>query len=134
MTESLLLAGMGGLAGLMLAAGMRNAIPHLLSDGWNPPAFSARFNWPIFLFAVGISLLTGLTFDQAPAWQATRVQASTGLKDAGQTVTHRRRGLAGKTIVVTQVALSMLLVVGAGLFVQTLVRLGRVPLGFRPTI
>jgi hypothetical protein len=45
--------------------------------------------------------------------------------------THRRRGLAGKAIGVVQVALSMLLVVGAGLFVQTLIRLGRVPLGFR---
>jgi predicted permease len=76
-------------------------------------------------------LLTGVIFGLAPAWQATRIQASTGLKDAGQTVTHRHRGLAGKTIVVTQVALSMLLVVGAGLFVQTLLQLGRVPLGFR---
>jgi len=131
MTESLLLAVMGGLTGLMLAWGMRNAIPRMLSNGWNPPAFSARFSWPIFLFALGISLLTGVIFGLAPAWQATRVEASSGLKDAGQTVTHRRRGLAGKAIVVTQVALSMLLVVVAGLFVQTLIRLGRVPLGFR---
>ena len=131
MTESLLLAMMGGLAGLMLAWGMRNAIPRMLSNGWEPPAFSARFSWPIFLFAMGISLLTGMIFGLAPAWQATRVEASSGLKDAGQTVTRRRRGLAGKAIVVTQVALSMVLVVGAGLFLQTLLRLGRVPLGFR---
>ena len=131
MTESLLLAAMGGMAGLMLAWGTRNAIPRMMSNGWDPPAFSARFNWPIFLFAMGISLLTGVIFGLAPAWQATRVEASSGLKDAGHTVTHRRRGLAGKAIVITQVALSMLLVVGAGLFVQTLVRLGRVPLGFR---
>jgi len=131
MTESLLLAGIGGLAGLGLAFGLRNAIPRMAANAWNPPAFSARFSWPIFLFAAAISLLTGVIFGLAPAWQATRVQASSGLKDAGQTVTHRRRGLAGKAIVVTQVALSMLLVVGAGLFVQTLVRLGHVPLGFR---
>ncbi len=131
MTESLLLALMGGLSGLMLAWGMRNVLPRMASDGWNPPAFSARFSWPIFLFAMGISLVTGVIFGLAPSWQATRVEASTGLKDAGQTVTRRRRGLTGKAIVATQVALSMLLVVGAGLFVQTLVRLGRVPLGFR---
>jgi predicted permease len=76
-------------------------------------------------------VLTGLIFGLAPAWQAARVQVSSGLKDSGQTVTHRRRGLAGKAIVVVQIALSMLLVVGAGLFVQSLVKLGRTPLGFQ---
>jgi predicted permease len=131
LTESLLLSLLGGLAGLALAWAVRNAIPRLMSQGWNPPAFSARFSWQIFAFAAAISIVTGLIFGLAPAWQATRVQVSSGLKDAGQTVTHRRRGLAGKTIVVIQVALSMLLVVGAGLFVQTLLRLGRTPLGFR---
>jgi predicted permease len=110
---------------------VRNSIPRLLSHGLNPPAFTARFNWPIFAFAAGISVLTGLIFGLAPAWQATRVQVSSGLKDSGQTVTHRRRGLAGKAIVVVQIALSMLLVVGAGLFVQTLVKLVKAPLGFQ---
>jgi predicted permease len=131
MTESLLLSLMGGLAGLMLAWTVRNAIPRLLSRAGDLPAFSASFSWQIFLFAAGISLLTGLIFGLAPALQATRVQASSGLKDSGHAVTQRRRALTGRTIVVTQVALSMLLVVGAGLFVQTLVRLGKAPLGFR---
>jgi len=131
LTESLLLSLMGGVAGLLLAWAVRNGIPRLLSDAWNPPAFTARFSWPIFVFAAGISVLTGFIFGLAPAWQATRVQVSSGLKDSGQTITHRRRGLAGKSIVVVQVALSLLLVVVAGLFVQTLVRLGRSPLGFR---
>jgi predicted permease len=132
MTESLLLSMAGGVAGLLLAWAVRNGIPKLLSHGWNPPAFTARFNWPIFVFAAAISVLTGLIFGLAPAWQATRVQVSSGLKDSGQTVTHRRHGLAGKAIVVVQIALSMLLVVGAGLFVQTLVRLVKAPLGFQP--
>jgi predicted permease len=131
MTESLLLALLGGLAGLLLAGTVRNGIPRLLSHAWNPPAFTARFSWPIFAFAAAISLLTGLIFGLAPAWQATRVQVSSGLKNSGQTVTHRRRGLAGKAIVVVQIALSVLLVVGAGLFVRTLVKLGRAPLGFQ---
>ncbi len=131
MTESMLLSAMGGAAGLLLAWATRNLIPRLLSESWNPPAFSARFSWQIFAFAAAISLITGLIFGLAPTWQATRTQVSSGLKDSGQTVTRRRRGLAGKTIVVTQVALSMLLVVGAGLFVQTLVRLGHTPTGFR---
>ena len=59
------------------------------------------------------------------------MQVSSGLKDSGQTVTRRRHGLAGKSIVVVQIALSMLLVVCAALFVQTLVKLGRAPLGFQ---
>ncbi len=131
MTESMLLSVMGGAAGLLLAWATRNMIPSLLSQAWNSPAFSARFSWQIFTFAAAVSLLTGLIFGLAPTWQATRTQVSSGLKDSGQTVTRRRRGLAGKAIVVTQVALSMLLVVGAGLFVQTLVRLGHTPTGFR---
>jgi predicted permease len=132
MTESLLLSLMGGAGGLLLAWTVRSAIPRLLSNTWAPPAFSARFNWPIFAFAAAISVVTGVIFGLAPAWQATRVQVNPSLKDSGQTTTHRRRGLAGKTIVTVQVALSMLLVVGAGLFVRSLLQLARTPLGFQP--
>jgi predicted permease len=132
MTESLLLAIMGGAAGLLLAFAVRDAIPRLLSNAWDPPAFSARFSWPIFAFAAVTSIATGIVFGLVPAWQLTHVQTSSSLKDNEQTVKHRRRGVAGKAIVAVQVALSMLLVVGAGLFVQTLMRLGRAPLGFHP--
>jgi len=132
MTESLLLSLMGGAGGLLLAFAERSAIPRLLSNAWAPPAFSAKFNWPIFAFAAAISVVTGIIFGLAPAWQATRVQMSPSLKDSGQTTTHRRRGLAGKTIVTVQVSLSMLLVVGAGLFVRSLLQLSRTPLGFQP--
>lgn len=131
MTESLLLSLTGGVAGLLLAWIVSNGIPRLLSQAGSPPAFTAGLSWPIFAFAAGISLVTGLIFGLAPAWQSARVQVSSGLKDSGQTVTHRRRGLAGKAIVVVQTALSMLLLVGAGLFVQTLVKLANAPLGFQ---
>jgi predicted permease len=131
MTESLLLSLTGGAGGLLLAWAVRNAIPRLLANAWAPPAFSAKFSWPIFAFAVAVSTLTGIIFGLAPAWQAARVQVSASLKDGGQTVTERRHGLAGKTIVIVQVALSMLLVVGAGLFAQTLMHAERTPLGFR---
>jgi predicted permease len=131
MTESLMLALMGGAAGLLLAYAVRNVLPRLLSNAWTPPAFSAKFSWPIFAFAAAISILTGLIFGLAPAFHSTRVQVNSSLKDSGQPVTNRRRGLGGKTIVVVQVALSMLLVVGAGLFVRTLMQLGRSSLGFQ---
>ncbi len=131
MTESLLLSMLGGSGGLLLAWTVRSAIPRLLSNVWAPPAFSAKFNWPIFAFAATISIATGIVFGLAPAWQATRVQMSSSLKESGLRMTHRRRGLAGKAIVILQVALSMLLVVGAGLFVRTLMQLSRTPLGFQ---
>jgi predicted permease len=132
LTESLLISAMGGAAGLALAYAVRNGFPRLLSNAWLPPAFAARFDWRIFFFAVSISLVTGLVFGLAPAWGATRVDVSSGLKDAAQTTTHRRRGLAGMALVALQVALSMLLVVSAGLFTRTLMELGHVKLGFRP--
>ncbi len=131
LTESLMLSLTGGAGGLLLAWGMRNAVPRLMSTAWAPPAFSARFSWPIFVFAIAISILTGIIFGLAPAWQASRVQVGSSLKDSGQTIMHRSRGLAGRAIVILQVALSLLLVFGAGLFVRSLVHLERTPLGFR---
>ncbi|MGB6691075.1 MAG: ABC transporter permease, partial [Terracidiphilus sp.] len=131
MTESLLLSLMGGAAGLLLAWVVRNALPRMMSNSWAPPAFAASFSWPIFLFAAAVSIVTGFVFGLGPAWHATRVQVSASLKDSGQTVTQRRRGLGGKAIVALQVALSMVLVVGAGLFARTLMRLQGEGLGFR---
>ena len=133
LTESLLLSCIGGAAGLLLAIGMGHVIPQLISNSPTPPSFHSSFEsqWHIFGFTAAISILTGLIFGVVPAFHATRVQVSGGLKDAAQTATHRRRGLTGKAIVVSQVAISMLLVVGAGLFVESLVRLGNVPVGFR---
>jgi predicted permease len=132
LTESLMLSTLGGLAGLGLAYAVRNAIPRMMSNAWMPPAFTARFDWRIFGFAAGVSLLTGLIFGLAPAWESTRVQVSSALKESAQTTTRRRSGLTGKAIVILQVALSTVLVVGAGLFVQTLVQLGHSRLGFKP--
>lgn len=132
LTESLLLSCIGGCAGLLLAVGLGHVIPRLINSP-TPASFHASFEsqWHIFGFTAAISILTGLIFGVVPAFHATRIQVSGGLKDAAQTATHRRRGLTGKAIVALQVALSMLLVVGAGLFVQSLVRLENVPLGFR---
>jgi predicted permease len=132
MTENLMLSLAGGGAGLALAYAVRNGLPRLMADSWSPPAFAAKFDWRIFSFALLVSVATGLVFGLGPAWAATRVEAGSGLKDSAQTATRRRRGLAGKAIVVVQVALSMVLVVGAGLFVRTLMGLAHARLGFNP--
>jgi predicted permease len=132
LVESLLLSGLGGVAGLMLGYFARNAIPHMLSNSWEQIPFVARFDWRVFAFTAGISIITGLLFGVAPAWQATRTQVNSGLKDNALTATQRRKGFAGKAIVAFQIALSTLLVVGAFLFVRTLANLQAVDPGFRP--
>ncbi|QNI33743.1 ABC transporter permease [Alloacidobacterium dinghuense] len=131
-TESLLLSMAGGIAGLILGYFGRNLVPHLMSSSWETAVATVHFDWKVFGFTAAVSIFTGLLFGLAPAWQATRTQVSSGLKDNTQSATQRSRNLAGKTLVVVQVALSMLLLVGAGLFVRTLVNLDKSHLGFRP--
>jgi predicted permease len=132
LTESLLLSSLGGIAGFALGYLGRNIIPHLLSSAWRPAPLTARFDFRIFAFTATVSILTGVLFGLAPAWQATRTDVNTALKDAASSATRRRKGLAGKSIVVFQIALSMLLVVGAGLFARTLINLNTTSLGFDP--
>jgi predicted permease len=132
-TESLLLSFFGGIAGLLLAFLGRNAIPWLLSTSWEPSPFVTRFDGGVFAFAAAASLLTGLLFGLAPAWQATRMDVSSSLKDSAATVTKRRKGLTGKSIVVFQVCLSVLLVMSSALFIRTLMNLSSSKLGFQPS-
>ncbi len=131
LTESLLLAALGGLGGLMLGDLGRNAIPRLLANAWERNDLNVPFDWGVFAFATLVTVLTGLLFGLAPAWLAARAEVSSRLKETSQTATRRRRGLSGKAIVAFQIALSTLLVVGAGLFLRTLLALNSVDVGFR---
>ena len=131
LTESLMLSFAGGAAGFALGWACRGVIPRLMSQPWDPTQMSSRMDWGVLAFTASLSLLTGLFFGIAPALQATRAQVSSGLKENAAAVTRRRRGYAGKAIVVFQVALSTLLVVGAGLFLRTLGNLNHVNPGFR---
>jgi len=129
--ESLLLSSAGGVAGLALGYLVRNAIPRLLAAPGQPASMLVDFDWTVLAFTVGVSLLTGLLFGIVPAWQATRIETNTVLKNASHATTHRRGMGLGKGLVVLQIALSTLLLIGAGLFARTLVNLSRTPLGFR---
>jgi predicted permease len=131
LTESLLLSLLGGIAGLVLGYLGRNVVPRLLSASWGAAPLTGRFGWPVFAFALTISVLSGLIFGVGPAWQATRTIVNAGLKDSAVTTTHRRKGFAGKTLVILQVSLCMLLLVGAGLFMRTLVNLNEADTGFQ---
>ena len=130
LTESLLLAGMGGALGLLLAYLGRGVLPNLFTNAWEQHEINAPFSWPVFLFAGGVALVTGVLFGLAPAVFASRTELSGTLKDASQQTTRRRKGLTGKSIVGFQIALSTLLVIGAGLFARTLILLNSVNPGF----
>jgi predicted permease len=131
LTESLLLAAMGGLGGLVLGYLGRNVLPNLLVHSWGRDQIEIHFDWGVFGFTAAVTLLTGLFFGLAPAWSAARSEVSNGLKEGAQTATRRRRGLGGKALVGFQIALSTLLVIGAGLFLRTLTGLYSVDAGFR---
>ena len=131
LTESLLLAGIGGAGGLFLGYLGRNAIPKLMANVWDRDQLNVPMDWGVFAFATAVTLLTGLVFGLAPACLAARAEVSSSLKERAQTTTRRRKGLGGKALVGFQIALSTLLVVGAGLFLRTLFALNSIDVGFR---
>ena len=139
LTESLLLSGMGGALGLGIGYAARGVIPRLLARDENATLLQVEFDWRVMAFTAGAALATGLLFGIAPAWQAMRAESSGALKDGGHgsgDVRGGRQGAfpgfgVGKALVVIQIALSAILLVGAGLFVRTLVNLGHAELGFR---
>jgi len=132
LTESLLLSTAGGIAGLLLGFCGRNAIPHLTSSSWQTDMLQVRFDWKVFGFTAAVSLFTGLLFGIMPAWRAMHTQVSGGLKESAHFVMQRGRNFSGRMLVAFQIALSMLLLVGAGLFIRTLMNLNKNQLGFRP--
>jgi len=131
LTESLILSAMGGSLGLLLGYLGRSALPKLLMNSWERAEINVPFDWRVFSFTAGVTLATGVLFGIAPAWSATRAEIGTAMKDGGKATTKQRKGWSGKSIVAFQVALSTLLVVGAGLFVRTLVNLNSIDVGFR---
>jgi predicted permease len=109
----------------------RTALPKLLLNSWEREGMNVSFDWRVFSFTAGVTLATGVLFSIAPAWSATRAEIGTAIKDGGKASTRQRKGWSGRTIVAFQVALSTLLVVGAGLFLRTLINLNSIDVGFR---
>ena len=131
LVESLLLAALSGAGGLAFGYVGSNLIPKLTENAWERSEFHIHFDWLVFGFTAGVTILTGILFGLAPAWAATRAKVSSGLKETSQSVTRRRKGWGGKSLVGFQIALSTLLVIGAGLFLRTLASLNAVHVGFR---
>jgi predicted permease len=132
LTEGLLLAFLGGGAGLLLGYWMRNGIPRLLTTSWGPKPVQGQFDTLVLLASIAVAFFTGILFSLAPAWQSTRVPVNSALKDGARATMSLPKLLVGKSLVVFQISLSLLLLVGAGLFVRTLANLKSANLGFRP--
>jgi macrolide transport system ATP-binding/permease protein len=133
LTESVLLASLGGALGVLLAHwGVRSLAPLLANSGTdlNP---RVDLNWHVLGAAAILSVVTGVLFGLAPALQATRVDVMPALKAtrAGQMQgTNARRAGMSRTLMLSQIAISLLLLIAAGLFVRTLANLQSIELGF----
>ena len=130
LTESLLLAILGGIAGLVLAWWGTDLLVSL-----SPPELmnlaQAKINLPVLGFTMAVSLLTGVIFGLAPAFETTRLNLTESLKEGGKNIggssrSHRLRN----SLVVTEVALALVLLVGAGLLIRSFARLQAVDPGF----
>lgn len=132
LVESLALAALGGLAGLGMGYAGMVLVPRFMENPWEHSEFHIHFDWGVFVFTAAVTLLTGMLAGIAPAVAAARSRTGEHLKENSTTVTRRRRAWAGKSLIGFQIALSMLLLVAAGLFLRTLQGLNSVNLGFRP--
>ncbi len=129
LTESLVLAALGGIAGIALAwLGAEGLLRLISADGSRLPV-AVRADVRLFGFVALISLSTAILFGLAPAWQSSRAIVTTlGSRRPAGEVKQRLRTI----LVVAQVAVSMVLVIGAGLFLKTIANLRDVDLGFAP--
>jgi putative ABC transport system permease protein len=131
LTESLLLGLAGGFAGVFVARLATPGIIALSPAGYIPPSAEFKLSVELLLFALGVSLLTGTLFGLAPALRASRVNLNQGLKEGIRTVAGGARSARLRNLlVVTEVALALLLLSGAGLMVRSFDKLMAVDPGF----
>jgi len=129
LTEGLLLAASGAALGILLAFWGTSFITAQLPDGI-PRLQEARVDAPVLIFTLAVSLLTGLLFGLAPALQASRPNLTEGLKEGDRGSSGRRQRLRS-ALVVGEVALTLTLLVGAGLLIQSFRRVLEVDPGFK---
>ncbi len=129
-TESLLLAMVGGLAGLVLARWGASILVALLSGDSPNVLAGVNADFRILAFAMAATIASALLFGLAPAMQAARVDLTTALNDASRSSQSRRGKTAARLLIAVQVAMSMVLLTGASLFVRSLRNLESLDIGF----
>jgi putative ABC transport system permease protein len=128
LTESMVLAVFGGLFGTAVAAGCLELLP-LVMPGTLPRGTGIGINGAVLVFAAAVSLGTSLLFGLVPAWNASRVDLQDALKEGGRTVAEGG-GRVSRALITAQFALALVLVVGSGLMLRTVVNLNSVDVGF----
>jgi len=130
LTESVLLSALGGGFGLILArwgtAAALVVVPETV-----PRAEEIGFNFPVLLFTILVSVLTGIMFGLLPAIRMSRTDMSGRLKDSGRAISGPRTRMQS-ALVISEMAMALVLLVGAGLMCRTLVQLWKVDPGFDP--
>ena len=134
LTESVMLASTGGVLGILFAIWGMRFLTLLLANGRADFTLRAELNWHVLGVAAALSVLTGILFGLAPALQATRADVMPALKEARTGLREGRRAFhrvsLSQVLVVSQIAIALLMLVGAGLFVRTLNNLQSINLGF----
>jgi len=131
LTEALLLSAVGGLLAVVLAYFGAGALVGIIASGRERIELQVRPDTRVLLFTAGAALLTGVLFGLAPAWRAFASAPAASLREAGKSGETRLRRLFGRSLVVMQVALSVVLLSAAGLFVRYLSNLRNLDLGFQ---
>ena len=130
LTESMLLAVAGGAAGLLLAVWLIDVLPSL-NPRDIPRLDSITVSTPVLAFTLAVSALTGVLCGLIPAWQATRAGLNQSLKEASRGTSGGVKGRRVRgALVVAEVALSLVVLVGAGLLIKSFTRLLQVERGF----
>jgi predicted permease len=131
LTESVLLAALGGALGILFALWIKDGL--LAVSDWGGPGMDAldpKLDLRVLGFTLALSLVTGVLFGIAPAWRATRVDLAPALKDGTTSSSMASRSVLSRSLVIVQVAISLLVLVGAGLCIRTLRNLQTVDTGF----
>jgi putative ABC transport system permease protein len=132
LTESILLSLVGGAVGLMLAVWWADLLVALGKEDI-PRAVHVAIDWRVLGFTLGVSVLTGLVFGMVPAFHSSKTELVESLKEGGRSGSEgARRNLMRSVLVVTELATAVILLVGAGLLLQSLWRLQNVNSGFQP--
>jgi predicted permease len=134
LTESVLLASLGAAVGLLLAKWGDTLLLRMVSSGPTTVPLDVHLDLRVLGFAIAATLITGILFGLAPALRSTRVDLNQVLRGASRSISGGGSGSGrmplGKVLVAVQVAISLLLLVSAGLFVRSLQKLTAVPLGY----
>ena len=132
LTESVLLSVVGGGLGLVLSVWLTRLLVSISPP--NSPRFEEiGMDARVFAFAFAVALVTGVVFGLVPSIQASKIDLNETLKESGRSGSQARRNRIGSALMVSEIALSFMLLVGAGLLIKSFIRLREVNPGFNPS-